>query len=953
MEVKETPAAALRRPAPTPKALIHEKYGTQACYIVEEVQQSVDSICPGLVIAQKSQILYRCCLVLPELSVTSDTFTKKKDAEQSAAKMAVEKLGIQSASTDLTPQDAWNELVARLSFFFSEKFLSSSHPLVSHFRVALERVQDLHSMIPFSAIVACDAKVNSLCKIIDPRTESDPILVSSFIWKASKTCDSVCTSTGGGFWVGKCGSYSPEALQLLTNCALDSVDPVKVEALHIPCSIEGDIESLSLNISGNQYYMDVIAEKLGARDASHILVSRTVGKASSEMKLYFPIPEVALGSSNSSGDLLSDVEGNASLKSRQNKRASYLSGQNIYDDAILANVGYTRKSSELFFEDVSPCSYYRMILGKVPDGQYKLSREAILTAELPTSFTTRSNWKGPLPRDLLCVFCRQHRLLEPIFSVKTIDSSETLQSEACKKMKMLRLCGDGKITNGCVPAATARELDNSSTFKCEMKILSRKQDIILECSSDKIYRKESDSVQNTSLKVLTWLKKYFMQLDMPVEKLSSFGLDHNIIIYPVNFSREFSMLKSIYGAKKNSNIRKCTFLRSNSDQPDLNQENGMIFVNVDGEDSGVYPSPGSLACINYVVTLTREGDPRKELLERRDDFEFEIGTGAVINQLEACVTQLSVNQTTLFVTTLPSRDLLLAASGEYTRIPTQSSLSNCFLEYSIKVLRVTEALEDRMEQALFSPSLSKQRVQFAVRHINDSHLTSLVDFGCGSGSLLDSLLEHSTTLETIAGVDISRKGLTRAAKIVHSKMSKNSLCQESIKSAVLYDGSITEFDARLYGFDIGTCLEVIEHMEEDQACLFGDVVLSSFCPRVLIVSTPNYEYNPLLQKSAFPNKEEDSEERSSACKFRNYDHKFEWTRKQFEQWATDLAVRHNYSVEFSGVGGSGDVEPGFASQIAVFRSRLHEAEKICLRDEDQSHPYEVIWEWNNRSSSAT
>lgn len=92
MEVKETPAAALRRPSPTPKSLIHDRYGTQACYIVEEVQQSVDSICPGLVIAQKSQILYRCCLVLPELSVTSDTFTRKKDAEQSAAKMAVEKV---------------------------------------------------------------------------------------------------------------------------------------------------------------------------------------------------------------------------------------------------------------------------------------------------------------------------------------------------------------------------------------------------------------------------------------------------------------------------------------------------------------------------------------------------------------------------------------------------------------------------------------------------------------------------------------------------------------------------------------------------------------------------------------------------------------------------------------------------------------------------------------------
>ncbi|KAJ8769509.1 hypothetical protein K2173_004254 [Erythroxylum novogranatense] len=46
---------------------------------------------------------------------------------------------------------------------------------------------------------------------------------------------------------------------------------------------------------------------------------------------------------------------------------------------------------------------------------------------------------------------------------------------------------------------------------------------------------------------------------------------------------------------------------------------------------------------------------------------------------------------------------------------------------------------------------------------------------------------------------------------------------------------------------IGTCLEVIEHMEEDQALLFDDVALSYFHPKVLIISTPNYEYNVILQ----------------------------------------------------------------------------------------------------------
>lgn len=134
-------------------------------------------------------------------------------------------------------------------------------------------------------------------------------------------------------------------------------------------------------------------------------------------------------------------------------------------------------------------------------------------------------------------------------------------------------------------------------------------------------------------------------------------------------------------------------------------------------------------------------------------------------------------------------------------------------------------------------------------------------------------------------------------------------------------------------------------MEEDQACEFGDVVLSSFCPKILIVSTPNYEYNVILQKSNLQSQEEDPDEKSQnqSCKFRNHDHKFEWTREQFQNWASDLAERHNYSVEFGGVGGVDGVEPGFASQIAVFRR----GGNYCSKNVNAANHYEVIWEWSN------
>lgn len=82
----------MQKPILTPKAVIHKIFGSQACYKVEEVMDSTELGCPGLVITQKGPCLYRCSLQLPEISVVSGTFKKKKEAEQSAAELALEKV---------------------------------------------------------------------------------------------------------------------------------------------------------------------------------------------------------------------------------------------------------------------------------------------------------------------------------------------------------------------------------------------------------------------------------------------------------------------------------------------------------------------------------------------------------------------------------------------------------------------------------------------------------------------------------------------------------------------------------------------------------------------------------------------------------------------------------------------------------------------------------------------
>ncbi|XP_065847121.1 small RNA 2'-O-methyltransferase [Euphorbia lathyris] len=920
--------ATARKTTLTPKAIIHQRFGTKACYKVEEVQDSNKNGCPGLAIPQKGPSLYRCSLQLPEVFVVSDAFKRKKDAEQCAAEMALKRLGIDPAADNPMELEPWDALTHRMTYLFSDEFIQSLHPLSGHLQAASQRNGDLCRSVPASVVAVCDAKLNNLCKILEPKVGSNPILALSIVMKAAARLPGSVVIAKGPLSIQKQHPYPPETMESLGVLKSGS-DIIRVEAVCIPSSLDKIVQPVSLNMLSDGYYLDTIAQTLGVTNADRIVLSRTIGKASSETRLYFAAPEsYVLDLSVNVGN--PESQSKASL----NIRASYFCNQAVYGDAIMASIGYTWRSKDLFHEDLSVQSYYRILTSKLPSGNYKLSREAILLAELPTMLTTKSNWRGSFPREILCSFCRQHQLSEPVFTTITVPLKESCISRSRSEVNVAeKVKQNGKHTNG---TDDRQSVDFGSMYQCEVKIFSKCEDLLIKCWPTETYKKANDSIHNASLKILSWLNQYFKDLGMTMESLKCLAGVLDIWFDSENFSKEFSLCPSVHYLQNRAEVG-C----ENVPHASTGQE--VCSLNIGGSDSGVYPSTGSLSCMSYSVSLVTE-EHVKELLESNDEFEFEMGTGAVISPVEAVLTQMSVGQFATFSMDLPSYELILAAANDFGRIISMLSSSQaCCLEYFVNLLRVTEPPEERMEQALFSPPLSKQRVEYAVQHIKKSCATTLVDFGCGSGSLLDSLLDYPTSLRKIAGVDISQKSLGRAAKILHSKLSS----ETGIKSAILYDGSITQFDSRLCGFDIGTCLEVIEHMEEDQACLFGDVALSYFRPKILIVSTPNYEYNVILQGSNLANQDEDVDEKmeTQSCKFRNHDHKFEWTREEFNNWACELAKRHNYNVEFSGVGGSGDVEPGFASQIAVFTREILVEENDLSKDENSPDNCRVVWEW--------
>jgi 3' terminal RNA ribose 2'-O-methyltransferase Hen1 len=122
----------------------------------------------------------------------------------------------------------------------------------------------------------------------------------------------------------------------------------------------------------------------------------------------------------------------------------------------------------------------------------------------------------------------------------------------------------------------------------------------------------------------------------------------------------------------------------------------------------------------------------------------------------------------------------------------------------------------------------------------------------------------------------------------------------------LIHGSLVYRDRRLLGFDVATVVEVIEHLDAPRLRAFERVVFEQARPKSVIVTTPNVEYN--VRFETLP-----------AGPFRHPDHRFEWTRAEFETWSRGIAERHGYTVQFFGIGDA-DASLGAPTQMALFEA---------------------------------
>ena len=232
----------------------------------------------------------------------------------------------------------------------------------------------------------------------------------------------------------------------------------------------------------------------------------------------------------------------------------------------------------------------------------------------------------------------------------------------------------------------------------------------------------------------------------------------------------------------------------------------------------------------------------------------------------------------------------------------QRSLANQAMEILLQDEVGDEDEEEKVTEPEQKIRIHDLRLQAVRDELVNANAKTVVDLGCGEGKLLRLLLAEKQ-FERILGMDVSYHSL----EIAKDKLKLDKLSPKQRERIDLIQGSLTYRDKRIEGFDAAALVEVIEHLDEARLAALEKIVFKYAKPVDVVITTPNAEYNQRF---------EDLEK----GQMRHADHRFEWTRAEFQQWGNRIAEQYNYSVVYKPVGDE-DAEVGALTQMAVFTQR--------------------------------
>ncbi len=246
----------------------------------------------------------------------------------------------------------------------------------------------------------------------------------------------------------------------------------------------------------------------------------------------------------------------------------------------------------------------------------------------------------------------------------------------------------------------------------------------------------------------------------------------------------------------------------------------------------------------------------------------------------------------------PERELVTRRYLGHHRILVQDAVSRLAEVDDTEPDALGEGSGDEPEER--PTPLAQLRRAAVVAALRDEGAATVVDLGCGEGALLRELLPDPG-FSKVLGVDVSHRALEVAARRLHLDRMPDS----QRARLELLQSSATYRDERLCGHDAVVLMEVIEHLDPPRLPALVRTVFHHARPTSVLVTTPNAEHNvryPFLPEGAM----------------RHRDHRFEWTRRQFRDWAEATATSHGYTVRYLSVGDE-DAEVGAPTQMAVFR----------------------------------
>ncbi|XP_012282411.1 uncharacterized protein LOC105700806 [Orussus abietinus] len=209
----------------------------------------------------------------------------------------------------------------------------------------------------------------------------------------------------------------------------------------------------------------------------------------------------------------------------------------------------------------------------------------------------------------------------------------------------------------------------------------------------------------------------------------------------------------------------------------------------------------------------------------------------------------------------------------------------------------------------FFPPVYIQRYESVTNVLTDSRyhgkLHKVVDFGCSELGFF-IYLKRIKGIREVLCVDVDREILEIHKRKVVPLYADFLHKREDPLKVHVYEGSVTHREKKLENCDAVVCIELIEHLYPDTEIDLPYNIFGYIKPQVAIITTPNADFNVLFK---------------NLSGFRHPDHKFEWTRQQFQEWSWNIISRYpEYEVSFHGIGcGPSGTEPfGCCSQMAVF-----------------------------------